>query len=553
MRTATCISFASMMMAILTWIATSVKAQEFEPDTYTVALYHFDEGMGTALVDASGRGHNGTIEGATWDNGGKYGRALRFDGSNDYVIIPSPDQLGITNGYTIEAWVKPSAYGLDPGAGNAAYVISGPDFESYEFHIGKIESREHTRFLPKPGLFQWLDGEAVSLNQWNSIAIQVDQSGEAALFVNGEFQISQNIGSIPGGSGNMNIGRRAGGPSWPVYWNGLIDEKRISNAARYPFGLPNNPPVAKAGEDQNDVVCTSCCATEVTLDGTSSSDPDGDPLTYTWRENGEIICEPTEDPTCKVTLACGSHTIELTVDDSKGGTDTDEVIVEVVDTTPPTLSLTLSPDMLWPPNHKMVDIQATVTVADICDAAPSVVLASITSDEPDNGLGDGDKPNDIQGAEFGTADVGFRLRAERSGNGDGRAYAVTYTATDASSNSVSVSASVTVPHDLGKPIASQEGLRVPQDYVLLQNYPNPFNPETEISYQLPEANHVVLRIYNATGQEIRSLVNEEQQVGFFTARWDGRDNAGEQVSSGLYFYTLRARKFTETKKALFMR
>ena len=87
-----------------------------------------------------------------------------------------------------------------------------------------------------------------------------------------------------------------------------------------------------------------------------------------------------------------------------------------------------------------------MVVHDNCPGV-SYVLTSITSSEPDNGLGDGDTVGDIQDASFGTADTAFKLRAERSGPGPGRIYTVTYTATDASANSTAAQAIVTVPHN----------------------------------------------------------------------------------------------------------
>ncbi len=115
-----------------------------------------------------------------------------------------------------------------------------------------------------------------------------------------------------------------------------------------------------------------------------------------------------------------------------------------VDTTPPTIDVTLSRDTLWPPNHKLVEICATVDVADDCDPTPAVTLLSITSDEPDNGLGDGDTANDIQ---FGTESNCFYLRSERQGGGDGRVYTITYCATDAAGNEACAADEVSVPHD----------------------------------------------------------------------------------------------------------
>jgi hypothetical protein len=146
----------------------------------------------------------------------------------------------------------------------------------------------------------------------------------------------------------------------------------------------------------------------------------------------------------------GITTVTITATDASGNIASDTVVVNVVDTTLPEISVAVSPDTLWPANHKMVDITATVTVNDICDAAPTVVLTSVTSNEPDDakGNGNGKTVDDIQGADIGTEDYIFQLRAERAGGGDGRVYTITYTVTDASGNSASASATVVVPHDM---------------------------------------------------------------------------------------------------------
>ncbi len=121
--------------------------------------------------------------------------------------------------------------------------------------------------------------------------------------------------------------------------------------------------------------------------------------------------------------------------------------VKVVDTTPPTIAVTLTPDSLWPPNHKMVPITASIQVSDICDPNPTVRLLSITSNESDNGLGDGNTTVDIQGVTIGADDRSFLLRAERSGTGNDRIYTVTYEARDASGNTTVRTATVTVAHN----------------------------------------------------------------------------------------------------------
>ena len=94
---------------------------------------------------------------------------------------------------------------------------------------------------------------------------------------------------------------------------------------------------------------------------------------------------------------------------------------------------------------------------------------------------------------------------------------------------------------------------IPQDLSLSQNYPNPFNPETEISYSLPEHSQVRLTIYNLRGQKVRVLVDEYQTAGQKTVHWDGTDEEGNKVSSGVYLYRIKAGEYTETKKMILMK
>ena len=111
---------------------------------------------------------------------------------------------------------------------------------------------------------------------------------------------------------------------------------------------------------------------------------------------------------------------------------------------PPTISVTLSPSTLWPPNHRMVPIVATVN-ASSPSGPPSVILVSIVSSEPDNGQGDGNTVNDIQGHAVGTYDTTFSLRAERSAQGSGRIYTVRYRATTAAGRTAEAVALARVP------------------------------------------------------------------------------------------------------------
>jgi len=92
------------------------------------------------------------------------------------------------------------------------------------------------------------------------------------------------------------------------------------------------------------------------------------------------------------------------------------------------------------------------------------------------------------------------------------------------------------------------GPEVPDVFALNQNYPNPFNPSTEISFDLPVASHVELTIYNVLGQKVETLVDREMEARSHTVTWNA-----DPYSTGVYFYRITAKDFTETKKMLMLK
>lgn len=98
----------------------------------------------------------------------------------------------------------------------------------------------------------------------------------------------------------------------------------------------------------------------------------------------------------------------------------------------------------------------------------------------------------------------------------------------------------------------RERLNMPSELALFQNFPNPFNPETAILYELPQTSQVEVAIFNLLGERIRTLVNERQAAGQHRLHWDGRNEFGRQVPSGVYLYRLRAGEFVQTRKMILM-
>jgi hypothetical protein len=94
---------------------------------------------------------------------------------------------------------------------------------------------------------------------------------------------------------------------------------------------------------------------------------------------------------------------------------------------------------------------------------------------------------------------------------------------------------------------------IPEEYFLAQNYPNPFNPITIIRYGLPEEAQVKVTIYNILGREVMTLVDEDKPAGYYNVSWDSRSHRGHEVSSGVYFYRIKANEFVDVKKMVLLR
>ena len=107
--------------------------------------------------------------------------------------------------------------------------------------------------------------------------------------------------------------------------------------------------------------------------------------------------------------------------------------------------------------------------------------------------------------------------------------------------------------NIGKVEVQHESDKPRYTNFLASNYPNPFNPVTVIEYSIAGESHVNLSIYNVAGQLVRTLVDEKQKANEYRIKWDGRDNEGRRVSSGVYFYRIKTKNFSKTKKLVILR
>ena len=102
-------------------------------------------------------------------------------------------------------------------------------------------------------------------------------------------------------------------------------------------------------------------------------------------------------------------------------------------------------------------------------------------------------------------------------------------------------------------VGVEERVPVPDCLVLMQNWPNPFNPITNIAFGINKQAYVSLRIYDAAGRLVTTLIDESRPAGWYDEAWDGRDNAGRPVSSGVYFCRLSAGVLEKSRKMILLR
>jgi hypothetical protein len=107
------------------------------------------------------------------------------------------------------------------------------------------------------------------------------------------------------------------------------------------------------------------------------------------------------------------------------------------------------------------------------------------------------------------------------------------------------------PNDF--PVSVNQLAEIPNDYKLGNNYPNPFNPTTTISFSIPENSDVLLEVYNTLGENVRMLVNGNYSSGSYSTRWNGRDDFGREVNSGVYIYRIVAANFVDSKRMILMK
>jgi hypothetical protein len=212
------------------WIMQMVAFRGAAPSSGLVAAYAFSEGAGTTVTDASGKGHTGTISGATWTATGKYGKALSFNGSTSFVDLGNAADFQVTGSMTWSAWIFATANPADDGqivsksSGPGWQLKTSPDTGPHTFGVGISADGS--------SLTQRYSTTVRQLNTWYHVTGVYDAAARTLnIYVNGVLDNGVLLGTVPASqynaTQNVNIGRRTGG----YYFQGTIDELRIYNRA----------------------------------------------------------------------------------------------------------------------------------------------------------------------------------------------------------------------------------------------------------------------------------------------------------------------------------
>ncbi len=474
-----------------------------DPVPLTIAHWMFDEMSGDSLVDHSRHGHHGVLHGTQWESGCN-GGALSFDGFDDYVIVPHSPGLAIDRG-TIEIIFRPAGgFGEGDSSGTLmqkeAAGFSGGDLDIYL--AGPEEDNGRLTVAAEDGSGRhYVRGDSTSwIDRWYHMAYVFDPTG-MRVYVNRELQLDESTFPASWTNNNRDLVLGYGGSG--EAFHGRIDEVRITEGVLSP----------------EDFLWCSCIDTLLTL-------------TTNTTGSGFVTRMPDQ-----ATYVCGDTVIVTAVPDTGwvfdgwsgalAGTDNPDTVVMVIDTTiaaafvPDTLIITVTTN---PPGLEVVVDSVTYT-------SPRHFMSTLGATHVISV-----DPKQVH------QDSVFTFLSWSDGDSISHTIVVPDSSATYTANYI-----YDAPTGIGDPL-------IPEKVALYQNVPNPFNPTTVIRYDVSAGGaRVSLRVFDVSGQLIRTLVDGNVTAGRKTAFWDGRDTRGNRVSSGVYFYRLQAGDRVFNRKMTFLK
>jgi hypothetical protein len=318
------------------------------PAPTPVLALGFDDGAGTTAVDSSGRGNTGTLGGGpVWSTAGKYGKALIFDGVNDWVTVADANSLDLTTAMTLEAWVRPAANSTD---WSCAILKERSGGLAYSLYTSDGAAKPPATYVSVNGGDNAAVGASIlPANSWSHLAGTYD-GVTLRTYVNGNLVGSRVVG---GAAATSTAPLRIGGNSvWGEWFNGMIDEVRVYATAlsQSEIQADMNSPVSGPADGVAPTVSVTAPAAGATVSATatltaSASDNVG-VAGVQFKVNGAAVgAEDTAAPYSfawdTTTFANGAYTVTAVARDAAGNATTSAgvaVTVSNADVTPPTLT-----------------------------------------------------------------------------------------------------------------------------------------------------------------------------------------------------------------------
>jgi PKD repeat protein len=322
-----------------------------ETTTGLVAAYGFDESNGTTVTDASGQGNHGTISGASRITTGRFGNALSFNGTSDWVTVNSSPSFDMTSSMTIEAWVYPTST-----AAASQTLVTKEVSGNVAYYLAASSSSSTPQFSVITGGGAWWNlygTSALAANTWVHLAATYDGTTQR-LYINGtEVARRAQSGDMMVGSGALRIG---GNSLWGEYFKGYIDEVRIYNRALTQAQIAADSQVAVSGSTSGSTQPVSLTA-DFTPSVTSGTAPlavsftpttTGTFTSWAWdygdgsSPNTGTTTTSTAPTAMKSYGTPGTYTVSLTVTGPNGSATKTKTDLITVTAAPPVANFTAS-------------------------------------------------------------------------------------------------------------------------------------------------------------------------------------------------------------------
>lgn len=416
---------------------------------------HMDE---NGVVDQTGNGHSGILKNGAEVIPGRNGDSLYLDGQRAHVEVSHDEDLHFgTDSFTFSAWVNPDVlnrqrhlliwYG-EAGRTLSQWWMSVEQNGAVRMNINGQPLLREVGVATPSGL--------VSPGEWTHIA-GVRDDDHLKIYVNGELVITSgrfnsSLVDVTNNNAPVLIGFDKGGVA-NRDWNGSMDDVKLYRHALDPKDI------RKLYEEQDTTAPSTSVsfnpelpngengwyASDVRVNLSASDDNSGVAATEYqingtgWvNHSGEILVGDE-----------GVNLLEYRSRDHAGNIETTQSVTISIDKSAPSLTITPDRSEIWPPNHQWIPIEIDVQASDSISGLDSFSLVSIESSEHENQSGEPGTEEFVKGAEFGTSDTSFSLKASRLGSGNGRIYTIKYEAVDLAGNTVTETATITVPHNQG--------------------------------------------------------------------------------------------------------